>query len=255
MNSRKSESVDRSNVGVVLVAKNTQEIDYLRIAELAAKLITKNLQLPVTIIEPTDNQVNQKLTESTPQEWRNFGRWQVYDQSPYDTTILLDSDYLTLTPLLTQLHSTIHDYRVLRTNNTPTGKMNSPMGKFANRHLWATMVMFQKTAKTQLLFEMVERVERNRRYYQQLFKLPHGSFRNDFAFTIADLVINGYQLEQSSLPITALTITDPIKSIKRINRLINIKTDRHNIVIPEQDLHIMDKRYLLTTEFEEFVNE
>lgn len=252
MNSKKLESV---NCGVVLVAKNTQDIDYLRIAELSKRLIEKNLNLPVTIIEPTGDQINQKLTESTPQEWRNFGRWQVYDKSPYETTILLDSDYLTLTPLLTQLHSTVLDYRVLRTNKTPVGQMNSPMGKFANRHLWATIVMFRKTPKTKLLFEMVERVERNYSYYQKLFRLPHNTFRNDFAFTIADLVLNGYQLDQNSLSIAALTINDSILSMKKMDKFINIKTDRYNLVIPNQDIHIMDKKFLLTPEFEEFVNE
>jgi hypothetical protein len=102
----------------------------------------------------------------------------------------LDADYITLTDNLLKFTTDKFDYRILRTMITPEGAMESFMGYRLRRHLWATVIVFQKTPKTKLLFEMVKRVENNWNYYSKLFKLDHQSFRNDFAFTIADLVVN-----------------------------------------------------------------
>jgi len=251
------EKLEKSK-GVVILAKPTENCDYLEIANRAKKFINHNLNLPVTIIQPNEDRVTTNKTGKTPKEWKNFFRWIAYEQSPYEKTVILDADYITLTDTLNKFIDGNYDYKLLRHSLTPSGPMESYMGHRSTRHLWATIVIFQKTKKSKLLFELVQRIEENWKYYSQLFRLDPYSFRNDFAFTIADIILNGYQIGQNNLPHTILTIVDSIKSLKKVNQFINIKTENKNLVIPIQDLHLMDKDFILSDEFlhfQETINE
>ena len=106
--------------GVVVFAFNT-DVDYVGIADNTSRLIAYNLHLPVTLI--TDQTANPKFAydkiiyiENTgnnfrmanDQEviWRNFGRYLAYDLSPYEETILVDTDYLVLDQSLLTLFDT-----------------------------------------------------------------------------------------------------------------------------------------------------
>ena len=82
--------------GVVLFAENTDTINYLAIAHRAERLINHYLDLPVTIIGGESSIKNKRYnTDSGEFEpWNNSGRHAAYELSPYDQTILLDSDYL-----------------------------------------------------------------------------------------------------------------------------------------------------------------
>lgn len=238
--------------GVIILAKSTKTCDYVEIANRSKKFVEQNLKLPVTIICPEEDRSTTNKTKSIPTEWKNFFRWISYQQSPYDTTIVLDADYIALTNSLSKFIDGNYDYRLLKHSLTPSGPMESFMGERAKRHLWATVIVFKKTNKTQLLFEIVQRVEENWKYYSRLFKLDPYSFRNDFAFTIADLILNGYQIGQHNLPHSILTIVDSIKSLRKFKSFIHLRTENKNLVLPHQDLHLMDKNFLLSDEFLKF---
>ena len=241
-----SKKLEKSK-GVVILAKNTETIDYVKLANQASEFVNKFLNLPVTILEPESN--NFKNTRDR-ESWNNLGRWEVYHKSPYDTTILLDSDYIVLNDNLLKFAEGNFDYRIPN-ENTWLGKyMDDNRGNF-QKTLWATIVIFQKTSRTELLFEMVSRIEKRYDYYQRLFKLDYVNFRNDFAFTIADLLLSGYCFDYArTTPIT--TIKENIKSMDTIGSLINIKTETKNLVYPMSDLHIMDKKFLLSDSFRQF---
>lgn len=238
--------------GVVILAKSTKTCNYVEIANRSKRFIEKNLKLPVTIITPEEDRSTTNKTKNVPSEWKNFFRWVAYEQSPYDVTIILDADYIVLTDTLHKFVDGDYDYRLLKHSNTPLGKMKSFMGDRSTRHLWATIVIFQKTLKTRLLFEIVKRVEENWKYYSLLFKLDPYSFRNDFAFTIADLILNGYQTGKHNLPHSILTIVDSIEFLSKFKSFINLKTKNQNLVIPNQDLHLMDKDFILSEKFLKF---
>lgn len=245
------EKLEKSK-GVVFLAKNTDKVDYLRLAKLSSEFVKRNLNLSTTIVEPFQDQFTTKKT-SIPSQWKNFFRWEAWNQSPYDTTILLDSDYIVFTNNLLKYTEGNFDYRLLKIMLTPSGTMESYMGHYSKRHLWATIVIFNRTNKTKMLFEIVQLVESNWKYYSRLFRLDPYSFRNDFAFTIADLILNGYTLcDAHHLPFSGLTIENTIQSINIIGNFINIKTDKENLVVPKQDLHLFDKQYLLSKSFLKF---
>ena len=103
----------------MLFAFNSTKVDYVAIADNASRLITKATGLPVTIV--TDHDAVPKFNydrvirsegkvgnvrmdkDYKPYEWKNLNRYQAYELSPYDETILLDTDYLVLDDTLLKL--------------------------------------------------------------------------------------------------------------------------------------------------------
>src|SRR5690606_27214653 len=64
-------------------------------------------------------------------------------------------------------------------------KMGIPM-------YWATMVYFQKTERAKLLFDLVAHIKEKYDYYQFVYEFPGKLFRNDYAFSIAVHMLNGF---------------------------------------------------------------
>lgn len=239
--------------GVLLFANNTNVVDYQKIADLSSKLISKYLNLPTTIVEST-NIKNQRYIDNSWHQWKNGGRWQSYELSPYDKTLLLDVDYFVFSNNLNRLFEFSSDYIICNNSITPTGIQPNFMGVNSISHRWATIFYFEKTEKTKSFFDIVRRVENNFVYYTKLFNTDDHSFRNDFAFTIADIIMNGYTLDHNTfLPWSMITIEDKILSIDIKNSFFIVRTEKNAIIMPKNDFHVIDKNYLMTPEFTKFV--
>jgi len=248
-------SVPAKSRGVLLFAFNTEQIDYVAIANRAAKIIYHSLQLPVTII--SDQHIINDLKNIKPGKgtsWRNGDRYRAYELSPYDETLLIDSDYLMLDCNLLKLFEQDFDYRIMTYNHSQTGNWPDQMGPISLQYKWATAILFRKTNKTKMLFDLVGRIQHNYEYYLNLYHIRYNSFRNDYAFTIADNILNGYdQNTVRGIPWPMLTFTEVIKSMTYSNNLITVKEKDRAYVIPKQNIHIMDKEYLLSDNFNNFV--
>jgi hypothetical protein len=100
----------------------------------------------------------------------------------------------------------------------------------------------------------VGRIQRNYGYYRSLFSIRETNYRNDFAFSMANIILNGHTLTpEQSIPWPMLTIEDNIESIDLKNKFLTVKYDSRADVISRQNLHIMDKNYLLSDQFKNFV--
>lgn len=240
--------------GVVLFAFNTDTVDYVKIANRASKLITHTLNLPVTIItEMSSPQTNTRVGYGHGTQWFNGDRYRAYELSPYDETLLLDSDYLVLDDSLLKVLDTINDYTIMTNNQNFNQSMTGDMGEISLNYVWATVVAFKKTPRAKSLFELVGRIQHNYVYYSKLYNLRRSNFRNDYAFAIADNIINGYSPD-SGIPWTMLTIDKTIKSLEIKNNNIIVKEETNAHVIPNQSIHIMDKLYLQSDAYEEFID-
>ncbi len=263
---KKSAVLEKSR-GVLLFAFNTDRTDYVKIAERAARLVHHTLNLPVTlvtdaktasnyfdnIIYVTNELTNYKVGEQT--SWRNGDRWRAYELSPYDETLLIDSDYLMLDCNLLKLFEQDFDYRIMSSNSKPAGSWALKMGMYSHDYVWATAILFRKTDKTKLLFDFVGRIQRNYRYYMHLYHMREGNFRNDYAFTIANNILNGYNLNfDQGIPWPMLTFADITTSITLKRNMLVVKEREKAYVIPRQNIHVMDKGYLLSDNFAEFVD-
>jgi hypothetical protein len=127
------------------------------------------------------------------------------------------------------------------------------MGEMSLNYVWATAIAFKKTLKSKMLFDLVGRVQNNYRYYCKLYNIRSSNFRNDYAFAIADNIINGYSAS-SGIPWTMLTVDKTVKALEIKNNKIIVREDDVAHVISQQSLHIMDKAYLQSDSYEEFID-
>jgi len=58
---------------------------------------------------------------------------------------------------------------------------------------WATVVYFEKNEKNDIYFNLIDHIEENWNYYQSIYDINADLFRNDFAFSIAIHIMNGFQ--------------------------------------------------------------
>lgn len=256
--------------GIVVFAFNTSYVDYVGIADLTSRLSHKFLNLPITLI--TDNnatpkfdydnivridysgdnfRLNSKFGVSA--EWKNFGRYLAYELSPYHSTILMDGDYLTLDDSLLKLWQQPFDYKLMYQSATPTGYMHNKMSVNGLDFVWATVVLFRKSARAKMLFDTVGRIQRNYPYYKTLYN-GDGSYRNDYAFAMSDMMLNGYKItREQGIPWRMLTIDNEISDIEIKDNNLIIRETNGAIVSPRQNLHVMDKKFLMSDNFKKFV--
>lgn len=258
------------STGVLIFAFNTATVDYVGLADRTSRLTQKFLNLPITLV--TDHTATPKFnydrvirlepetgnfrtTESLEIiEWRNFGRYLAYDLSPYDTTILLDGDYLVLDSNLLKLLDTSFDYKLMHHSYSPEQPLYELMGQHGLPFVWATVVLFRKSMLSKQYFDFIGRIQRNYSYYKTLYT-GNGSYRNDYAFAIANNVLNGYNLnENQGIPWKMLTIEKPITDIECCNNSVIIRHDNCAHIISKQNMHVMDKQYLLSNKFKQFVS-
>ena len=239
--------------GVVLFAYNTDTVDYQKIAEQARRLITHTLNIPVTMIDKLESkQTNVRVGYAGGETWYNFDRYRAYELSPYDETILLDSDYLILDNNLLKILDTTGDYAIVTNNQNTKQTINNSMGLLSLDYVWATAVVFKKTVKAKLLFDMVGRIQRNYGYYLKLYAAQATNFRNDYAFAMADNIINGYTASPG-IPWPMLTIEHQINKIEIKNNNLVIRDAESAQIIPKQSVHIIDKEYLQSEAHVNFV--
>ena len=253
--------------GVLLFAFNTNAVNYVQIADQAARLVHHTLNLPVTLVtdskaitkhidhtimvKNTFQNVRKGYANLTP--WRNGDRYQAYTLSPYDQTILIDSDYLMLDQSLSSLLDVCADYQIMCTNQCLTKTSSRLIDITSIDQVWATAIVFNRTDKSQRLFNLVGRIQRNYTYYRKLYNIRATNFRNDFAFAIANNIINGYT-QDNMIPWSMLTAENTITSIEQMNNSLIIRETNRAHIVPYQNLHVVDKDYLTSFKFEQFVN-
>lgn len=249
-------NVSEKSKGVVIFATNTDTIDYVEIANRTSRLIKHYLGLPVTIIDSKTANNNKRYSVDTNQfeQWNNSGRSRAYELSPYDTTILLDSDYLVLDDNLKKIIDSTNDYKIIRHNEFIDIANTNTMGEYSLPYVWATVVVFNKTPKSQMLFDMVAKVERNYSYYRKLYNIRENNFRNDYAFTISDNILNGYTQDLTNyFPWSMKSIGSAPVSIKLQGSKLFITNKDQGYVLPKQNIHVISKAWLLSDECQQLI--
>ncbi len=255
--------------GVVVFAFNTT-VDYVAIADQTSRIISHALNLPITLVTDLDSEPNfayDNIIRLDPEhgnirmnlnsqqiEWRNFGRYLAYELSPYEETVLLDTDYLVFDNSLLKLFATNFDYRLMHHNATESGPSYEQMGETSLPFVWATVVLFRKTERAKLFFNLVGRIQRNYSYYRNLYNIRERNFRNDYAFAIANNILSGYSLnEDRGIPWAMFTIEKKIEKIMLTDNFIQVYYDNEATMVPYQNIHVMDKNYLQSRDFEQVV--
>jgi hypothetical protein len=243
--------------GLVSIAFNTATTDYVSIAEQTLKLASHVLQLPYTLITESDVQhVNNRYDIDTQQfvPWHNAGRYLAYEQSPYDETLVIDADYLVLDHSLQQVFDLDFDYMFVRNARGLRQDFPDTMGPHSLKYVWATVFAFRKNKKSTMFFDLVKRIQKNYAYYRDLFNIEQRNYRNDYAFAIAEIILNGHQARTCSIPGTMINVDQPITDLTIQGDFVIVRDEHQAYVLPKTNLHVMSKAYLQTAQFQEFVH-
>lgn len=194
--------------GVLLFAFNSPKYNYYEMAVATAKRINHFLGLPVTIVTDSeslpvtqtyqfDNVILAPADKSNSRDWGvwiNKGRYRAYQFSPYDDTILLDTDYMVNSDKLLKLFDMPTDFCCHDTTSflMHPEAAQEMLSVYSFNTLWATVVMFRKTSRAKQIFECLEMVQNNFDHYATIHGFVSATFRNDYALTLATRIANGH---------------------------------------------------------------
>jgi len=226
--------------GVFLIAKNNSQIDYVKQAVFLAKRIKKYLNLPTTVATDCvdylkgsfdssifDTVIELDWTDGTNSRlfhdgamsqrtasFKNSNRASVYELSPYDETIIMDTDYVVSNNMLSNVFDLDVDFALYKNSNDIAKVRNENEFKYITDSsvdfYWATVVFFRKTPTNKIFFDLVQHIEQEWTHYKRTYQINSSLFRNDFAFSIAIHIMNGFESGSfaSQLPGSMLYTTD-----------------------------------------------
>ena len=277
--------------GICIFAYNNDKIDYVKLSIVCALLAKKNLGLPVALltdegtanyIEAEFNQVlidncfnyiiTQNLVHDSNNRIHNDSPWyefvapfyngnkhNVFSISPFEKTLLIDSDYLILTDNLQKIFDSGLDLSCFRTaksirNDLPLfGEVY--LNNLGIKMWWSTVIYFTKNKDNTLFFNLWQHVKENYDYYQMLYKFPKDLYRTDFAISIAIHILNGrsqgnfmHTLPQNQMYFSVQQ--DNLVDVKGDSLLFLANDMQQNwkdipVRWKNQDVHVMNKWALL----------
>lgn len=274
--------------GVVIFAHNNRDTDYALMAVIAGGLAKKHLNLPVSLI--TDKTTISWMKESKiyqravgifeniieikkPQSenkrrlhdgasiskivpFVNNNRSSVLDLTPYDKTLLIDSDFLIFSDRLNEYWD-MDDVLISDAMNDivgpeRTGYHDRYISDTGVHMFWATAVMFTKNDQAKSFFNMVQYVRDNYQYYGDLFRFDTRQYRNDIAFSVAKHILTGFESDRTlTLPAVFTSIDKDIlydvDATGKLTFLISHKLteDYCTAVVRGRDIHVMNKQSLV----------
>tara|TARA_R110002153_G_scaffold31248_4_gene95324 strand:- start:791 stop:1642 length:852 start_codon:yes stop_codon:yes gene_type:complete len=280
--------------GAFLIARNNGHIDYVKQAVFLAKRIKKYLNIPVTVatdcadylkdsfdIQVFDqiisldytNESNLRyffdgaLTKKTA-SFKNNNRASVYDLSPYDETLLMDTDYVISNSLLNPVFNSSADFLIYKkSNDIAKVRDESEFDKISDTSVdfyWATVVYFRKTDTNRIFFNLVSHIEQEWNHYRRVYQITSSLFRNDFAFSIAIHIMNGFQSGNfaQQLPGSMMYTTDKDVLWKMNEDEMMFLVEKKDylgeytaIKTSGQTIHVMNKQSLNRIIDEEFAND
>jgi hypothetical protein len=261
--------------GIICFAVNNESVDYVKQARFLAKRAKEFLNLPVTIItdqELHDNSYFDKVIVIPPNDFKNWRHYHngfdkkevlvfkndtrplAYDLTPYDETIVLDTDYVIASDFLLEAFDQPHDFVIhdksidlaYRQNSQEFWRVSDTGIKF----YWATCVFFRKTAENKIFFDLLQHIQENWSYYNLLYNVQHPMYRNDYAFSIAIHIMNGL-----TEGLWATVFRKPIYYVTDLDHLYSLDNEKMiflacvessvdaNIIVKVKgtDVHVMNK--------------
>jgi hypothetical protein len=266
--------------GVVVIARNNRQLDYVKQAFHLAKRVKKYLNLPTTIItdsadylkEAYDYKVFDQIVtipyeqsknsrnfydgtmSQKKAEFKNETRSSVFDLSPYDETLLVDSDVVISNDKFLNCFESKDDFLIYRSSYDLSQIRKYNEFEFISDSTidfyWATVVFYRKTETNRIFFDLVKHIQDNWNHYRRVYAISSPLFRNDFAFSIAIHIMNGYQKGDFASPMPGKLFYTFDRDIlwdldeDKFTFLVEKKNylgEYHAIKIQGQNVHVMNK--------------
>lgn len=217
--------------GIVFFAYNTEQINYVKLAIVAARyarrhlpdfpicLITSagdldwferntpdseeliNIAFDEVILAEPGHQNNQRTHHDSPwynfvSDFRNGNKHRVIDYSPYDQTLLMDIDYIIQNNQLRYVFDTDSAVTLFHDAKNligqPPAKEQQYLHSTGIPMLWSTVVYFDRRQElARMFFDLWAHVADNYEFYKFLYGFPGKMFRTDFCVSIAAHILNG----------------------------------------------------------------
>lgn len=217
--------------GVVLIARNNSQIDYVKQAVFSAIRIKKYLDLPVSIITDSVDylknnfdytlfdkiiQIEYKETKNVKIyhdgsisyktiSFKNDFRHNAYWLSPYDKTLLIDTDYIISNDLLKNCFNTNESFLIYKASEDIAKVRDETEFKYISDNsvdfYWATVVYFVKNKINDIFFNLISHIQDEWNHYRRVYQINSSLFRNDFAFSIAIHIMNGFTQGEYAKPL------------------------------------------------------
>jgi hypothetical protein len=258
--------------GALIFAFNNEKTDYVRMAAWSAERIRRYLNIPVAVVtDSTDAGLCQQFEKviftgaetggsryfddyADTVSWHNAGRTNAYSLSPFDQTLVLDSDYVVCGNQLKAVLDAPHDFLAFRNAYNladPDAEFMSTFGRNRFPMWWATVMMFRKSNTAQYIFESMTMIKQNWQHYRALYGITEKTYRNDYALSIALGIVSGHTLAVDSIPYSMASVM-PDTELLRINhdpeiwelRYTNAENKPQRLGLYATDFHAMGKRYL-----------
>jgi len=208
-------------LGAIIFAQNNEVIDYTKLAVFSAKRVRQFLNIPVSLvtdnanylktkypdhpfdqiieIEFTDNNQTKNFYDgsfsSRKLSWKNQSRSNIYDLTPYDRTLVIDSDYILNSNILQSALTNDYDFQIYKDSfDLAVDREHAEflrINQYSVPFYWATVFVFQKNSITKAFFDLVSYIKENWSYFRLLYNISNPLYRNDFAFSIAIHIMNG----------------------------------------------------------------
>lgn len=282
------------NNGVLMFVYNNRDIDYARSSIIAGFLAKKHLNVPVSIVtdESTVSWMKKSsiyqyaenlfdeiiLTERSKNlNYRNLrngslerksvlflndNRCSVWDLTPYDRTLLIDSDFLIYSDRLSEYwgaeSSVLISASMKDIEGNRYGYHDVYLSDTGPRLRWATTVMFSKDEESKIFFDLVETIRQNYQYFSDLYNFPPDQYRNDISFTIAQHMLSGFDnsIDYFLPPVLTVQDIDSVQNLEEDSIRIYINDplsgdDNFLCNLKNVDVHVMNKNSIVEN-FEKF---
>jgi hypothetical protein len=265
--------------GVLLIANNNSEINYIQQAIFLANRIKKHLNLPASLITNnveyvkklelnnvfehvistksitsyTTKKYRDGLIYQTALEFKNTDRANAYDLSPYEETLLIDTDLIVsdsmfLNCFKQNLNLMMYSNAFELSNWRDTSEFNY-ITDTGPKFYWATAIFFRKTSENKIFFDLVKHIQENWPHYKKIYQITSSVFRNDFAFSIAAHIMNGYTNSDfvKEMPGTLYYTTDRDELVSLTDNNFLFLVEKENqceyfpVNIKNKTVHVMNK--------------
>ena len=277
------------NRGILIFAHNNRQVDYALMAVISGGLAKKHLKVPVSLVtdsstiewmitsnifqkaEEVFDQIievkkpittNQRklydgATEKGMVPFVNSNRSSVWELTPYDRTLLIDSDYLIFSNKLEEYWDVDEDVMIGKSMNDlydymRVGYHDKYVSDTGIHLYWATTVMFTKNQNSKAFFDLVNFIKDNYQYYGDLFRFNTHQYRNDISFSVAKHILNGFEtnLSDSLPPILTTLDKDILQDVSENGKLTFLVTPNLDsrfvaTAIKDTDVHVMNKESIV----------
>lgn len=275
------------NKGVLLFAQNSEKLDYALMSIISGGLAKKHLGVPVSLVTDVhtldwmkqsnvyaqaknifehiieidiDKSKNvRKLKDGNANDlvpFRNFSRSLAWQVTPYERTLLIDSDFLIFSNNLNQYWEVDCDIMIAESmadlaDKDRSGYHDRYISDTGSHLYWATTVMFTKNQSTKTFFDTVQTIRDNYKLFSEIYRFDNRIYRNDISFSIAKHMLDGFRTntEYSLPPVNTVYDSDILESVKSDGNLIFLISQNGNFYSPlatkNIDVHIMNKQSII----------